>query len=245
MPGRGTAPATSGRGTGFAAACGVKQWKAARFGAVLLDLDGCLIDSNDAHARAWSEALEQFGHRTPAARLRAEIGKGGRELMRDFLRPTELHFLGDAIAETQTRSYLRRFHRSVRPFPGAARTVRAMRRARLPVVVASSANRSTLQKGLRLLRLSDVITGFTCADDVRKAKPFDDVFSVAIARFRLGGQAPVAVGDSPYDVGAAHQIGLPCMALLSGGFSSKVLRSAEGCFADLEALWREGRGLFR
>lgn len=26
----------------------------APFGAVLLDLDGCLIDSNDAHARAWS-----------------------------------------------------------------------------------------------------------------------------------------------------------------------------------------------
>lgn len=219
--------------------------KSVAFGAVLLDLDGCLIDSNGAHARAWSEALEQFGHRVPASRLRRQIGKGGRELMRDFVQPAELHFLGDAIADSQTRMYLRRFRRSVRPFPGAARAVRAMRRARLPVVIASSASRSTLQRALRLLRLSDVITGFTCADDVRKAKPFDDVFSVAIARFRLGGRAPVAVGDSPYDVGAAHQIGLPCMALRSGGFSRKVLASADGSFADLAALWREGRTLFR
>jgi len=223
----------------------VTHSKAARFGAVLLDLDGCLIDSNDAHARSWSEALGRFGHRVPAERLRGEIGKGGRELMRDFLGPAELYFLGDAIAGSQTRAYLRRVRRAVRPFPGAARTVRAMRRARLPVVIASSANRSTLQRALRLLRLSEVITGFNCADDVRKAKPFDDVFSVAIARFRLGGRAPVAVGDSPYDVGAAHQIGLPCMALLSGGFSRKVLGSADGCFADLAVLWREGRGLFR
>ena len=221
------------------------QEKAARFGAVLLDLDGCLIDSNGAHARAWSDALKQFGHRVPAERLRGEIGKGGRELMRDFVRPAELHFLADAMAQCQTRIYLRRFRSSVRAFPGAARTVRAMRRAGLPVVIASSATRSTLQKALRLLRLSGVITGFTSADDVRKAKPFDDVFSVAIARFRLDDRAPVAVGDSPYDVGAAHQIGLPCMALRSGGFSRKVLGSADGCFADLAALWREGRSLFR
>lgn len=223
----------------------VTQPVSPRFGAVLLDLDGCLIDSNDVHARAWSEALGQFGHPVTAARLRSEIGKGGRELMRDFVRPAELHYLGNAIAESQTRIYLRHFRRSVRPFPGAARAVRAMRRARLPVVIASSATRSTLQRALRLLRLSDVITGFTSADDVRNAKPFDDVFSVAIARFDLGGRAPVAVGDSPYDVGAAHQIGLPCLALRSGGFPRKVLGSADACFADLAALWREGRGLFR
>ena len=40
------------------------------FGAVLLDLDGCLIDSNDAHARAWSATLARFRRKVPAARLR-------------------------------------------------------------------------------------------------------------------------------------------------------------------------------
>jgi beta-phosphoglucomutase-like phosphatase (HAD superfamily) len=45
----------------------------APFGAVLLDLDGCLLDSNDAHARAWSATLARFGRRIPAARLRGEV----------------------------------------------------------------------------------------------------------------------------------------------------------------------------
>jgi beta-phosphoglucomutase-like phosphatase (HAD superfamily) len=33
--------------------------------AVLLDIDGTLIDSNDAHARAWVDTLAQFGHEVP------------------------------------------------------------------------------------------------------------------------------------------------------------------------------------
>jgi hypothetical protein len=47
-----------------------------RFGAVLLDLDGCLIDSNDAHARAWSRALRAFGLRVRPSAIRIHIGKG-------------------------------------------------------------------------------------------------------------------------------------------------------------------------
>jgi len=215
------------------------------FGAVLLDLDGCLIDSNDVHARAWSAALARFGHRPARSRVRAAIGKGGQELIRDFVRPAERHFLGAAIGEFQTRLYLRRFGRAVRPFPGASAAVRAMRRARLPVVVASSADREALERALRLLRLTDVVTGYTCGDDVAKAKPFHDVFSLAISRFRLGRRRPVAVGDSPYDIGAAHQIGLPCVALRSGGFPEKAIASADARFDDLAALWRDGRGLFK
>jgi beta-phosphoglucomutase-like phosphatase (HAD superfamily) len=214
------------------------------FGAVLLDLDGCLIDSNDVHARAWQRALERFGHRVGFRRLRMQIGKGGSELLRDFLAPAEHHFLAEAMGRVETGLYLERFDRGVRPFPGAAAAVRAMRRAGLPVVIASSADRGALERALRRLRLSEAIDGFTCADDVRKAKPFDDVFSLAIRRFRLGSRRPVAIGDTPYDVAAAHQIGLPCLGLLSGGFPRKSLAGAEGVFDDLADLWRAGRERF-
>jgi beta-phosphoglucomutase-like phosphatase (HAD superfamily) len=224
---------------------GPSFWGRGGYGAVLLDLDGCLIDSNDAHARAWSDALSRFGHTVAPGRIRPEIGKGGQELLRDFLPPAELHYLGAAMGELQTRLFLRRFGRQVRPFPGAAATVRAMKRARIPVVLASSADRTVVERALDRLRIRSVVEGFTSADDVRKAKPFDDVFSLAISRFGLGASHPVAIGDTPYDIGAAHQIGIPCIALRSGGFPERVLAAAEARFAGLAQLWREGRHLFR
>jgi beta-phosphoglucomutase-like phosphatase (HAD superfamily) len=213
------------------------------YGAVLLDLDGCLIDSNDAHARAWSRALARFGHRVAPSRIRRHIGKGGSELLREFVPKAERHFRGEAIGRTQTREFLSGFAR-IAPFAGAAPAVRAMRRAGLRVVLASSADRRVIERALARLRLEGVVDGFTSADDVAKAKPFEDVFALAISRFRLARRRPVAVGDTPYDIAAAHQLGVPCLALLSGGFPKKSLASAEARFADLASLWRAGRSLF-
>jgi beta-phosphoglucomutase-like phosphatase (HAD superfamily) len=203
-----------------------------------------LIDSNGAHASAWSRALAAFGYRVPAGRLGREIGKGGQELLRDFVTAADHHFRGRAMGETQTAFFLGGFQR-IRPFPLVSRTVRQMRRARLTVVLASSADRRVVEHALTRLRLGEAVRGFTCADDVHKAKPFDDIFSLAISRFRLGRRHPIAVGDTPYDVAAAHQIGLPCAALLSGGFSRKALSCAEFVFPGLTELWRDGRRLFR
>ncbi|MEO8191656.1 MAG: hypothetical protein ABI682_15085 [Acidobacteriota bacterium] len=44
---------------------------------MLLDLDGCLVDSNDAHAEAWSRALSRFGRDIPAS-IRPHVGKAER-----------------------------------------------------------------------------------------------------------------------------------------------------------------------
>lgn len=200
-----------------------------RFGAVLLDLDSCLIDSNDAHARAWSDALARFGRRVPPSRIRAHIGKGGKELLRDFVTPPEQALLAGAMGALQTDLFLERFTREVRAFPGAAAAVRGMRRAGIPVVLASSAQPRVIRRAFSLLRIEGVLTGETSADDVEKTKLFEDIFSLAIDRFRLWSRRPVAIGDTPYDIAAAHQLGVPCLAVRSGGFRCGRLRRPMVC----------------
>jgi len=44
---------------------------------VLLDVDGTLLDSNDAHAWAWVETLRRHGHELSFVRVRPLIGQGG------------------------------------------------------------------------------------------------------------------------------------------------------------------------
>ncbi|MEP6769094.1 MAG: HAD family phosphatase [Acidobacteriota bacterium] len=215
-----------------------------RFGAVLLDLDGCLVDSNDAHASAWSDALAKFGRDVPANRIRPHIGKGGKELLRDFVTPAEHSLLAEAMGAVQTGIFLQRFSREVRPFPGAAAAVRAMRRAGIRVVLASSAQTEVIRRSLALLRLDGVLTGQTSSQDVEKTKPFDDIFSLAIDRFGLAPRRPVAIGDTPYDIAAAHQIGVPCLGVRSGGFPLRTLRSADHLFAGVAEAWEKGRDLF-
>src|SRR5437762_6633633 len=49
--------------------------------AVLFDIDGTLVDSNDAHAHAWVQAVAEFGHHVEFERVRPLIGMGGDKLM--------------------------------------------------------------------------------------------------------------------------------------------------------------------
>ena len=48
---------------------------------VLLDVDGTLVDSNDAHAHAWVKALAEAGVRSSSPTVRRLIGKGGDKLL--------------------------------------------------------------------------------------------------------------------------------------------------------------------
>jgi beta-phosphoglucomutase-like phosphatase (HAD superfamily) len=49
--------------------------------AVLLDIDGTLLDSNDAHAQAWSDALREAGHEIGSETVRPLIGMGSDKLL--------------------------------------------------------------------------------------------------------------------------------------------------------------------
>src|SRR4051812_10770260 len=67
----------------FRAAGGPVQTRAmaSELKAVILDVDGTLVDSNDAHAMAWVEAFAHFGFEVPFERVRDLIGKGGDKLV--------------------------------------------------------------------------------------------------------------------------------------------------------------------
>ena len=48
---------------------------------VILDVDGTLVDSNDAHTKSWVDALAEFGYTVPFAKIRPLIGKGGDKVL--------------------------------------------------------------------------------------------------------------------------------------------------------------------
>ena len=49
--------------------------------AVIFDLDGTLVDSNDLHVQAWQEAFRHFGKEIPVTKLREQIGKGSDQYL--------------------------------------------------------------------------------------------------------------------------------------------------------------------
>ena len=62
--------------------------------AVLFDVDGTLVDTVDLHAESWVRTFRHFGHEVAFDAVRAQIGKGGDQLMPVFLPEEEVERRG-------------------------------------------------------------------------------------------------------------------------------------------------------
>lgn len=199
--------------------------------AVIFDIDGTLIDSVDAHASAWQDALRQFGHEVAFADVRSQIGKGGDQLMPVFVPPDELARIGDALEQRRGEIFKQRYLPDVRPFPSVRALVQHVQQAGHRVVLASSAKSDEIAAYKRLAHIDDLIADETSSDDVARSKPHPDIFQAALARVPEADPASaLVIGDTPYDAEAAGKAGLRTVGVLCGGFPEADLRAA-GCIA--------------
>lgn len=194
--------------------------------AVLFDIDGTLVDSNDMHVLAWEEAFAGVGARFDRQIIHDQIGKGT-----DMLVPTLLPEADEAqqeqLGEAHGDVFKRKFLKQARPFAQAHDLLAHAHAAGQKVVLASSASAEELDHYLGLLDARDLVSATTSSDDVKNTKPAPDIFATALEKIApLTAQDVIVVGDTPYDIEAAAKCGIATIALRSGKFPDKVLREA-------------------
>ncbi|MGD9765525.1 MAG: HAD family hydrolase [Candidatus Binatia bacterium] len=193
---------------------------------VILDVDGTLVDSNDAHAHAWVEAFSAHGVEAPYQRVRRLIGKGGDKLLAEVAGIDHESALGRAIEETRRTIFIERYAPHLKPCPGARALLQRLREDGLRLAVATSAKAAELQVLLQRAEVADLIDTATSSDDAERSKPDPDIVVAALRRARLEVHRAVMIGDTPYDVEAATRVGLRIVGLRSGGWSDDDLRGA-------------------
>jgi len=196
--------------------------------AVLFDVDGTLIDSVDLHAKAWHDTLLHFGKRVTFDEVRSQIGKGGDQLLPVFFSRDELSLKQKTIEDYRSELYKGTYLKRIRAFPETRELFKELIRRGIKVALASSAKGEELETYKQVARIDDLIEAQSTKDDVSRSKPHPDVFQAAL--LQLGKHPDLSrvfvVGDTPWDVIAAHRCGLKTIAVLCGGFAEKDLRAA-------------------
>jgi len=210
-----------------------------RLQAVLLDIDGTLVDSNDKHAHCWLAAFQHFGKDIPWETIRYQIGKGGDLLVPDTLNAREMRDFGEPLTKWRGDLWKREFMKTVQPFPGAVDAVRALHDSGIRIALASSSNADEVEYYVELLGVGELLEGTTSKGDAEFSKPSPEIFQAALERVDSDPALSLAVGDTPYDILAAHRIPVPCAAVLCGGFPRETLEKAEFLFYDLPAMVKE------
>jgi len=207
--------------------------------AILLDIDGTLVDSNDKHADCWVEAFARFGKRVDWQVIRGQIGKGGDLLVPDMLDAREMRKFGDDLKEQRGKLWKSEYMESVQPFPGVREAIRALAGRNIRLAFASSSNPDEVEYYVSLLGAEDLLEGSTSKKDAKLSKPSPEIFEAALEQVGGDAAATLVVGDTPYDILAAHRAKLAVAALLCGGFARELLAKAEFLLDDVPTLVKE------
>ena len=207
--------------------------------AILFDIDGTLVDSNDKHTRCWIEAFAHFGKNVEWDVIRSQIGKGGDLLVPDTMNAREMREFGKQLQEYRGELWKREYMKSVQPFPGAVDALRAVHERGIKVALASSSNPNEVEYYVELLGVADLLEGTTSKEDAEFSKPSPEIFQAALERVKGEPATALVVGDTPYDILAAHRIAVPIAAVLCGGFPRESLAKAEFLFDDVTAMVKE------
>ena len=207
--------------------------------AVIFDIDGTLIDSNDFHAQAWVKAFEKYGKKIKFYEARRQVGKGGDQYLPEFLTQKEIKEFGKDLEKLRGEYFKRNYLRKIEPFPKVRELFQKIKNEGKQIVLASSAKADELEKFKKIARIEDLIEEETSSDDAEKSKPFPDIFQAALEKLgKINKKNVVVVGDTAYDAEAAAKINLKTIGVLTGGWTETELVNA-GCsevYPDIAAL---------
>jgi len=180
--------------------------------AVIFDLDGVLLDSEQLWNVAKQQLVEATGGRWEDDAPHAMMGMSSPEwaaYMRDSLAVP----LGTNEINREVVGRMEGFYRDRLPLlPGAADAVRGLA-ANWPLGLASSSNREIIDLAIATAGLTDAFTVTVSSEEVARGKPAPDVYLEAARRLGVDPMRCVAVEDSSNGLRAAAAAGMTVIAV--------------------------------
>jgi len=185
--------------------------------AVLWDLDGTLVDSEDHHWQSWQHALALDGVSVTRDQFKSTFGQRNEAILRGWLGPGASMERITRVADVKEVEYRRlAAQHGLTPLPGAAEWLVRLQAAGWKQAIASSAPRENVDVMLRALHLEAYFDAIVSSEDVTRGKPEPDVFLTAAKRLAVPPGRCIVVEDAPAGVEAAKRAGMRSIGVNRG-----------------------------
>jgi len=187
-------------------------------GAVLWDLDGTLVDSEEYHWLAWRDTMASEGLPITRDEFLKTFGLRNDEILPRWLgaaaTPARIQQIADA-KEQRYRNLIRAG--GLDALPGAAEWLERLHAEGWRQAIASSAPRKNVETVLEVTRLADCFQALVSAEDVTIGKPDPQVFLTAASRLGAAPAQCIVVEDAAAGVEAARRAGMRSIGVSRNG----------------------------
>jgi pseudouridine 5'-phosphatase len=177
--------------------------------AVIFDLDGVLLDTEPLYSHATEEVVAAYGRSYGPSLKSRLMGRGASEAAQLLVDELRLPVSAADYLEKR-RLLLEPLFRASLPIPGAPELVARLAKRGLLLAVATSSERSLLERKCSHHPWFESFDVVVCGDDpeVSRPKPAPDLFLLAAKRLGVLPSDCVVVEDSPTGVEAALAAGI-------------------------------------
>jgi HAD superfamily hydrolase (TIGR01549 family) len=192
--------------------------------ALVLDVDGTLLDTNYLHAIAWWEAFREAGHEVSGFDIHRAIGRGSDDLVETLIGTTDESVV-ESIVDGHAKNWAPLRERCI-PFHDVPELIRTCAERGMRVVYCTSGAPEDVEDFRERIGCDDVVDAVVNSGDVESSKPAPDIVRAALEAVDVPAERAVMVGDTVYDVRAAKAAGVTVIGLVCGGISEQELVEA-------------------
>lgn len=179
------------------------------FSAVILDMDGVMLDTEIVDFRAWQRAAADFGWSISTEQYLQLLGRTHPDVWAILTawwqeRPAT----GGSLTAISDRAASYASEEKIAVKDGLFDLLAWARREQVPVAVASSSTRGTVISRLHATEVLDCVTAIAGGDEVTNGKPAPDIFLLAASRLGCQPGDCVVIEDSDSGIGAASAAGM-------------------------------------
>ena len=186
--------------------------------AVLWDMDGTLIDSEEFHWIAWREAMANEGIAITREQFLSSFGQRNDAIIPQWLgtKPTPERIGKIARAKEELYRDLVRSD-GISPLPGVANWIHRLHKEGWLQAIASAAPRANIDAVLEALSATHIFQGIVSADDVHRGKPDPEVFLIAASCVGVSPDCCIVVEDAVAGVQGARSAGMKSIGVNRNG----------------------------
>ena len=205
---------------------------------VLFDLDGTLIDHFNVLYRCYEYTLGQLGRPIPDFEtVRRSVGGSMEVTMRHYVEEDQF----EEAAHIWRQHFDSIFLEDVTMLPGARELVEELSKRGYRQAVFTNKIGDQSRRIITHLGLDSMIEFVLGANDTPHRKPQTAFSRAVMDRLPIEDSRIVFIGDSPFDVHAAHCVSRPAYCVTTGTHTEAELKeaAADGVFPGMVELARE------
>ena len=186
--------------------------------AVLWDMDGTLIDSEEFHWVSWRNALAMEGITITHEQFLSSFGQRDDSIVPQWLGAAATPERIERIANTKEELYRHLVRRDgISPLPGVARWIHQLHEDGWLQAIASAAPRANIDVVLEALSATHIFQAIVSAEDVHRGKPDPEVYFIAAARLEVPPERCIVVDDAVAGVQGARSAGMKSIGISRNG----------------------------